>query len=95
MDALYLIWSAKHGMFWRPDRSGYTPKIEEAGRYGAEEAILLCAGSIYVPRGSKVCRTNSRPITIPDAARALRGQIYLDGFEGSKTEAQAKAGALS
>lgn len=29
----WLIWSDKHGAWWRPAQRGYTPRIEEAGRY--------------------------------------------------------------
>lgn len=39
----YLIWSNQHGMWWRPNHSGYTRFIEEAGRYAPEEARLIVA----------------------------------------------------
>lgn len=34
----YLIWSNQKGMWWRPERRGYTAFIEEAGRYPRDEA---------------------------------------------------------
>jgi hypothetical protein len=34
----YLIWSNQHGMWWRAHRRGYTPFIEEAGRYNRKQA---------------------------------------------------------
>jgi hypothetical protein len=34
----YLIWSNQHGMWWGPDRCGYTRVIDGAGRYTKEEA---------------------------------------------------------
>lgn len=34
----YLVWSNEHQMWWRDSRSGYTPYIEEAGRYTEDEA---------------------------------------------------------
>ena len=34
----YVIWSFKHTMWWGPDRGGYTPHLEQAGRYGAVDA---------------------------------------------------------
>ena len=35
---LFLIWSNQKGMWWRPDRRGYTAIIDEAGRYPRNEA---------------------------------------------------------
>lgn len=34
----YLIWSGEHECYWRPDASGYTKRICEAGRYSLEDA---------------------------------------------------------
>lgn len=42
----YLIWSFKHGAWWRPhDEMGYTTNIEEAGRYSRGQAKQIEAGS--------------------------------------------------
>jgi hypothetical protein len=41
--ALYLVWSIEHDMWWRPDWQGYTPMIEEAGRYSLEEGRKILA----------------------------------------------------
>lgn len=30
---VYLLWSNKHSMWWRPDAQGYTADIAEAGRF--------------------------------------------------------------
>lgn len=38
----FLVWSNQHGMWWRAGQRGYTPLIEEAGRYDrpiAEEIV--------------------------------------------------------
>lgn len=35
----YLLWSNKHEMWWRPDSRGYSPNVEDAGRYTVTEAI--------------------------------------------------------
>lgn len=35
----YLIWSNEHAAWWRPNASGYTAYIEDAGRYSREKAI--------------------------------------------------------
>jgi hypothetical protein len=37
----FLIWSNQHGMWWRPNRRGYTQIIDEAGRYSADEAEAI------------------------------------------------------
>jgi len=39
----YLIWSNYHGAWWKPDRAGYTPSLDQAGRYSREQAIEQCA----------------------------------------------------
>lgn len=33
-----LIFSREHGAFWRPNGSGYTQEMVDAGRYGFEDA---------------------------------------------------------
>lgn len=42
-DAHVLIWSNEHGMWWRPNRIGYTTLTHEAGRYTEAEAEAICA----------------------------------------------------
>lgn len=37
----YLIWSFEHDAWWKPDRAGYTPDRDEAGRYPDLEAIAI------------------------------------------------------
>ena len=41
----WLVWSIEHQAWWKPNRSGYTQKKEEAGRYEFYEAwsIVLSA----------------------------------------------------
>jgi hypothetical protein len=41
----YLIWSEKHGAWWRPYARGYTMRIVEAGRYTKERADAEVANS--------------------------------------------------
>ena len=43
-NARYLIWSHSHRAWWRPERSGYTSEIDQAGRYSREEADQICPG---------------------------------------------------
>ena len=45
---IYLIWSFDNNGWWRPNRQGYTPMIEEAGRYGATEAGEIVTNSIFL-----------------------------------------------
>jgi hypothetical protein len=44
----YLVWSIEHDMWWRPGRMGYTPMIEEAGRYSLEEGRKILASANLV-----------------------------------------------
>lgn len=37
-DTPFLIWSNVHGMWWGPNRQGYTPARAVAGRYTQREA---------------------------------------------------------
>jgi len=37
-EIVYLLWSNKHSMWWRPASWGYTEDIDEAGRYSQDEA---------------------------------------------------------
>ena len=37
----WLVWSVYHGAWWGPERSGYSTKVEGAGRYTRSEAIKL------------------------------------------------------
>lgn len=45
----YLIWSNEHRMWWRPNRSGYTRDIAQAGRYDKGDAIQICRLRDQVP----------------------------------------------
>jgi len=44
----WLVWSNEHGMWWSPNRLGYTPRRELAGRFQIEEAIrILSEANLY------------------------------------------------
>lgn len=63
----YLIWSNKHGAWWRPNSAGYTAEIEQAGHYTRAQAIHQCA------YGRDGYTSHDRPSEIPvrfDAAMA-------------------------
>lgn len=41
-ESKYLIWSVAHAAWWGPDYSGYTQVLAGAGRYGLDEATIIC-----------------------------------------------------
>lgn len=41
----FLVWSNQHQMWWRGGQSGYTPFIEEAGRYPRELAERIVSAA--------------------------------------------------
>ncbi len=41
----YLLWSNKHGGWWKHPRNGYTRDLDEAGRYSHDEARAHVAQS--------------------------------------------------
>ncbi len=43
MKAKYVIWSNEHAAWWGPDEVGYTPWVEEAGRYDLPTARAIVA----------------------------------------------------
>jgi hypothetical protein len=44
----YLVWSNKHGAWWRPGHRGYTNSLHEAGRYTQAEAQEIVSRSNIV-----------------------------------------------
>jgi hypothetical protein len=56
---LFFIWSVKHQLWWKENEAGYTPALNEAGLYTADQAQVIeersqCAGrfdqiSVRVP----------------------------------------------
>lgn len=44
-EIVYLLWSNKHSMWWRPASRGYTDNIDEAGRYSQDEAVRKVVAS--------------------------------------------------
>lgn len=41
-DRLYLVWSLEHRAWWRRHGRGYTPVLDEAGRFTRDEAATIC-----------------------------------------------------
>lgn len=54
MNVVYLLWSNKHDMWWRPDDRGYTNNQDEAGRYSEAEAIERVVQSAHSGRLAQV-----------------------------------------
>jgi hypothetical protein len=44
---LYVIWSFEHGGWWASHRCGYVPTLSLAGRYTAEEALVILFGASH------------------------------------------------
>lgn len=44
-DMVYLLWSNKCSMWWKPNSWGYTDDVREAGRYSEAEAVELVVRS--------------------------------------------------
>lgn len=49
--SIYLVWSNEHDAWWRPNRSGYTHDVWQAGRYPEAEAVEICRKAAYGWRG--------------------------------------------
>lgn len=65
-----LIWSPEKGMWWRPERCGYTASRVEAGTYERADAERIVAGS----HGR-----NGRIEEMTEDDRALRRSVIVDG----------------
>lgn len=51
---VFLLWSNKHGMWWKPDARGYTAEVAEAGRYTEDEAVRYVVRSAFHGRLDQV-----------------------------------------
>ncbi|MFI6496861.1 hypothetical protein [Nonomuraea typhae] len=40
--SVYLVWSNHAQLWWKPNRSGYTADVWEAGRFNAAQAADIC-----------------------------------------------------
>ena len=53
---MFLLWSNKHAMWWRPESRGYTEHRDEAGRYTQTEALdRVLASSMCGIRDQVTC----------------------------------------
>jgi hypothetical protein len=72
---LWLIWSNEHQAWWRPNHAGYTPFIEEAGRYEFDVAAKIVADANHGgPLPNK--HTAGRPNAISYEAMVLAPEAF-------------------
>lgn len=91
MSDTFLIWSNQHGMWWRPSERGYTPHIEEAGRYPrvVADAIINNAtvgGQLSIQRTDPVTGREYRQFTevivpAPDTDAADDGTCSCESYD--------------
>lgn len=46
----FILWSHKHRQWWKPDAYGYTPNIDDAGRFNAQDAANHLFGDAWSGR---------------------------------------------
>lgn len=73
MEELYYIHSKEQGtcdghlVWWAPSRAGYTPDLDQAGKYSKEDASEICQGSYdngaSMHPCSEVDRASARGVT--------------------------------
>lgn len=73
MERPWLVWSNEHGAFWRPNESGYTARIEEAGRYSKAQAEAICKDAS--PRAWSTSPNDVPPEICMPAPEALDDQF--------------------
>jgi hypothetical protein len=59
----YLIWSWEHMAWWAEDMDGYTPRLDQAGRYSYSEAAGIVVG--HIPAGEEVAITEYEALRNP------------------------------
>ncbi|MGI9402890.1 MAG: hypothetical protein ACR2OF_00065 [Hyphomicrobium sp.] len=85
-EATFLLWSTDHRAFWGPERSGYTRRIEDAGRYTTAEAKRIA--------GENNKRAWSDTDDDVPAEIAIAAPEALDTFETEVTALKAKVTEL-
>ena len=75
-DGMYLIWTHEHGMWWKPERMGYTTEVEEAGRYSFITVAEIVID--HIPAGEEVA------VREQDAVEKGRGAVF--GLPDEKVE---------
>lgn len=72
-EAMWLVYSREHNAWWRANRSGYTVNIEEAGRYGHDEAQSLCRCRDPQPDRS----VSEFAVPAPEAALTAKAAVHI------------------
>jgi hypothetical protein len=86
--ANWIVWSNEHRQFWRPERCGYTSRIEQAGRYTKTEAETICNGANY--RSNSDLRNGIPPEIFMPAPEAFYAfDAIRETLEEALEEAQA------
>jgi hypothetical protein len=67
--ARYVVWSFEHRLWWGPGRCGYTPDLELAGRYTAEEAGRIVTDSMM-----------GEEVALHEATAKLHGHPTVEGL---------------
>ena len=44
---MYVIWDFEKGLWWKPKAYGYTPDLDEAGRFDAKEAGRIVTNAVF------------------------------------------------
>jgi hypothetical protein len=87
--AQYLIWSNQHQMWWRAARAGYTPYIEEAGRYTHDDASQIVSAAtldgaldqaaVNPVTGQEYRRATEHMVAAPESADAAYQRGRAEG----------------
>jgi hypothetical protein len=94
---LWLIWSNEHQAWWRPNHAGYTPFIEEAGRYEFDVAAKIVADANHggpLPNKHTAGRPNAisyEAMVLAPEAFAVLQPFIVAGQAGVASEAKHQA----
>jgi hypothetical protein len=72
-EDLYLIWSNEHRGWWRPGGWGYTPGLNQAGRFSRAQAIDICKRAL--PTALHIHLISEIPVRLADVEEMLKGEM--------------------
>lgn len=86
MSDIYLVWSDEHRAWWRPNKCGYTVKLEAAGHYTRGEALMICAHARDGFKDGE--RPSEIPVRLEDATACVTArEIVLASLGVTSTKA--------